>query len=365
MNDAEIFIPDALTFANAQYFYDQSISVFKGEKYPSDLTLDFGRVTKIDSAGCASIRKLEEFAKSKGSKITFVNCSSSIDQTLKLFSYDADKVKQVAQRKAGFFERRGSAISRWYYALGDILVLIANVFYWTFGAFFKKKLRRRGEVIHQSILIGVNALPIIGLIAFLIGFILALQSAAQLRQFGANIYVAHLLAIALVSEMGPLITAIMVAGRSGSAIAAEIATMVVTEEIDALKVMGIDPIPYLIVPKLLAICLTVPLLTVFANLIGIIGGMVIGVTYLDIEVRPFFNAVISVLRYKEIVISLLKSFTFALIIVLTGTHFGFKVRGGAEGVGRATTAAVVFSIFFVIIADSIIGMMFYFGEPGF
>jgi len=203
------------------------------------------------------------------------------------------------------------------------------------------------------------------LIAFLIGFILALQSAAQLRQFGANIYVADLIAIAMVSEMGPLITAILVAGRSGSAITAEIATMKVSEEIDALTVMGVDPIPYLIVPKLYALVITLPLLTVFANIIGILGGAIIGVTYLDISIYPFFKEVFSVLRYKEIITGLVKSLSFSIIILLTATYFGFKVKGGAEGVGRVTTASVVASIFFVIVADSILGLIFYFGEPAF
>jgi phospholipid/cholesterol/gamma-HCH transport system permease protein len=165
----------------------------------------------------------------------------------------------------------------------------------------------------------------------------------------------------MVSEMGPLITAVMVAGRSGSAIAAEIATMVVSEEIDALEVMGIDPIPYLIVPRIYAMILVVPLLTVLANVLGIFGGLVIGLTYLDLNVAPFMNEVLSVLRLKEIGIAMLKSFSFASIIVLTASYLGLQARGGSEEVGRATTATVVVSIFLIIVIDSIIGLLFYFG----
>ncbi len=247
----------------------------------------------------------------------------------------------------------------------ESLFLFSNVGYWAIVGFFKASRRRKGEVANQGVLIGVNALPIVALISFLIGFILALQSAAQLRQFGASIYVADLIAIAMVSEMGPLITAILVAGRSGSAITAEIATMKVSEEIDALHVMGVDPIPYLIVPKLYALIITLPLLTVFANIIGITGGAVIGVTYLDISFLPFFKEVFSVLRYKEVFTGLIKSLVFSVIILLTATYFGFRVKGGAEGVGRVTTASVVASIFFVIVADSLLGLIFYFGEPAF
>ncbi len=169
----------------------------------------------------------------------------------------------------------------------------------------------------------------------------------------------------MVSEMGPLITAILIAGRSGAAITAEIATMKVSEEIDALQVMGVDPLPYLIVPKLYALVIALPLLTVFANVIGIIGGAVIGVTYLDIDFMPFFKEVLEALRYKEIFTGMVKSVTFAVIILLTATYFGLKAKGGAEGVGKVTTSSVVSSIFFVIVADSILGLIFYFGGPSF
>ena len=225
---------------------------------------------------------------------------------------------------------------------------------------FKPRQRRKGEVIKQSLAIGVNALPIVGLIAFLIGFILALQSANQLRQFGANIYVAHLVTVAMVGEMGPLMTAILIAGRSGSAIAAEIATMKVTEEIDALKAMGIDFIPYLVIPKLSSIIITLPMLTVLANFIGILGGAVIGLTYLDIGLVTFFNEALSALRYKEVATSLIKSFVFAIIIVLTAVHFGMKTKGGPESVGKSATSSVVASIFLVIFADAMLSLMFYF-----
>jgi phospholipid/cholesterol/gamma-HCH transport system permease protein len=224
---------------------------------------------------------------------------------------------------------------------------------------FKPRLRRKGETIRQSIAIGVNALPIVALIAFLIGFILALQSANQLRQFGANIFVADLVAVAMVGEMGPLMTAILVAGRSGSAIAAEIATMKVTEEIDALKAMGIDFIPYLVIPKLTSILITLPMLTILANFIGILGGAIIGLTYLDLSLVTFFNEVISVLRYKEVATSIIKSVVFAIIIVLTAVQFGIKTKGGPESVGRSTTSSVVASIFLVIFADAMLSLIFY------
>lgn len=363
MSDKLITLPQQLTFENAEQVYSELFEALK-QDCASTLILDFSRVSQMDSAGASVINKFTQQAAQKKRTFVYENINPAIRQTLELFKVHSSAQKIKAE-KITFYEMLGNSVYEFYNFLKNFLFLLADVFYWSFAAFFKKKLRRRGEVIHQSILIGVNALPIISIIAFLIGFILALQSAVQLRQFGANIYVADLVAVAMVSEMGPLITAIMVAGRSGSAIAAEIASMVVSEEIDSLKVMGIDPIPYLIVPKLLAILLTLPMLTLFANVIGIIGGMVIGITYLDLDIIPFFNEVISVLRYKEFITALVKSFTFAIIILLTATHFGLRVKGGAEGVGKATTASVVFSIFMVIVADSIIGLVFYFGGGSF
>jgi phospholipid/cholesterol/gamma-HCH transport system permease protein len=210
-------------------------------------------------------------------------------------------------------------------------------------------------------LIGMNALPIIALISFLIGFILALQSSAQLRQFGASIYVADLIAISMTREMGPIMTAIILAGRSGSSFTSEIANMVVTEETDALQSMGLNPIKYVVVPKVHAIIITTPMLTILSMIIGIAGSFLVGLTYLNIAVVPFYQEVVEALIFKDIITGLVKSFIFAWIIVTVGAYYGLNVKGGSEGVGRATTASVVTSIFLVVLADSILGLIFYFG----
>lgn len=363
MDQSVITLPDSLTFSNSAEWQEKFEKILKDQSIRL-ISIDLQNVVAMDSSGAALIHYLKKAAARTNREVELLNCSPRLEQTLDLFRLKKETAADSRPKK-NFFERLGNSIYTFLQSLAEVVILMANVSYWSVAGFFKPRIRRRGEIIHQSILIGVNALPIIALIAFLIGFILALQSAVQLRQFGANIYVADLVAVAMVSEMGPLITAIMVAGRSGSAIAAEFATMSVTEELDALRVMGIDPIPYLVVPKMFSITITLPMLTIFANLIGIIGGMIIALTYLDIQPVAFYNEVVSVLRYKELYVALIKSLAFAGIIVLTGTFYGFRVRGGSEEVGRATTASVVTSIFLVIVADSIIGLMFYFGEPAF
>jgi len=263
----------------------------------------------------------------------------------------------------GFYEALDEKLRQSKTNFLTLLYLVADIFYWSVVGLFRRRGQRKGSFVQQSLLIGVDALAIVGLIAFLIGLILALQSAAQLRQFGANIFVADLIGIAMLREMGPIMTAIVVAGRSGSAIASEIATMVVTEEIDALQTMALNPIRFVVVPKFHAITLTMPLLTIFADLLGILGGFIIGITYLQLSAAAFINELLTVLFLKDVMTGLFKSVVFAWIIVIVGSYFGMQVKGGAEGVGRATTASVVASIFYVIVADSILGLIFYFGQP--
>jgi phospholipid/cholesterol/gamma-HCH transport system permease protein len=210
-----------------------------------------------------------------------------------------------------------------------------------------------GATSTQAIRIGVDALPIVSLIAFLLGLIMAFQAAFQLRQFGANIFVANLVGISVVRELGPLMTAIVVAGRSGSAIAAELGTMVVGEEIDALRTMGINEIRFLVVPRVYAITITQPSLTLYANAVGVFGGFLIGVLYLDLSAAAYIQQTISALTLGDLAQGLSKSGVFAWVIVLIGCHCGLRITGGAEGVGRATTTSVVASIFSIIAVDSI------------
>jgi phospholipid/cholesterol/gamma-HCH transport system permease protein len=191
---------------------------------------------------------------------------------------------------------------------------------------------------------------------------MALQSAAQLRQFGANIFVVDLIGISMTRELGPLMAAIVVAGRSGSAVAAEIGTMVITEEVDALKTMGLHPTRFIIVPKVIAITLTQPLVTMLANVAGIFGGFLVGVTYLEIGPSAFMNRLFASLYVKDLLTGLIKSILFAQLIVTIGALCGLRTKGGADAVGRSTTTSVVAGIFAVITADAVASLVFYFGD---
>jgi phospholipid/cholesterol/gamma-HCH transport system permease protein len=213
--------------------------------------------------------------------------------------------------------------------------------------------------LQQMFVIGASALPMAGTMSLCTGFILAMQCASELRRFGALQFVVDLVAIGFTRELGPLITAIAVSGRSASAISAEIGTMVVTEEIDALRTMGLDPVEFTLAPKYLAALITVPCLTVLSTLCGIFAGYLFLAFSMEMSLRIYFQAVGESILLRDIVMTLIKSVGFATIIVQVGCLEGLRVRGGPEAVGNAATTAVVKSTFLVIVADVIATAIFY------
>jgi len=217
---------------------------------------------------------------------------------------------------------------------------------------------RPRAVLREIELGGFDALPIIGLTSFLIGVVIAYQGADQLKFYGANIFVVELVGYAMLREFAPLISAIIIAGRSGSAYAAQIGTMVVTEEIDAMRTIGIDPLERLVVPKVIALAVSLPLLTVFADITGVLGGMVMASSQLDIGFAEFLDRFGRVMQGTALLIGVGKAFVFAFIIVLVGCFQGFRTQGSADSVGRQTTLSVVQAIFLVIVVDALFSIAF-------
>lgn len=216
------------------------------------------------------------------------------------------------------------------------------------------------RAVSQAMDVGVRALPILSLITFFIGLILALQSAYELKKFGAMNLVATAVAISMTRELGPLITAIVVIGRSGSAFAAEIGTMKVTEEIDALETMAISPIHFLVTPKFLAMIIMLPCLTIWANMMGILGGSLFGVAQADFTLLRYIQASIESLFVRDIATGLIKSVMFGITITAVGCFEGLSTGAGAEQVGHSTTRAVVMSIFLVVVVDLVFTLLFFF-----
>jgi len=232
-------------------------------------------------------------------------------------------------------------------AMGSALPLVGNRYRWK-------------ATVYQMLQIGVDALPMVALMAICSGLILAMQGASELRRFGALHYVIDLVAVGFSRELGPLLTAIAVSGRSGSAFAAEIGTMKVTEEIDALRVMALEPVEFVLAPKYLAALITVPCLSIISNVCGILAGGLFMFFSTHLGLVLYLRYVLSSIELRDVISGLIKSVAFATIIAHVGCLEGFRVRGGPDSVGRSTTSAVVRSTFLVIIADAVFTAIFYF-----
>lgn len=323
------------------------------------VALDLSKVTSADSAGVALLSVFARDMARAGRPVELVGASAELQRTLALFPFaPADTTKPPPA--PGILERLGG----WGGEVRDLvlqyLVLVADTAWFLVAGPFVRRGIRWNQVLYEMSAMGSQAIGVVGLIAFLVGGTMALQSAAQLRQFGANIYVVDLIGISMTRELGPLMAAIVVAGRSGSAVAAELGTMVITEEIDALKTMGLHPVRFLVVPKVMAITLTQPLVTMLANLAGVAGGFLVGVYYLDIGPTTFLARLQQTLQVKDVVTGLIKSVIFAQLIVTVGALCGLRTAGGADAVGRSTTTSVVAGIFAVITADAVASLAFYF-----
>jgi len=250
-------------------------------------------------------------------------------------------------------EKLGAATVRAVEEAGYIFTLLNESFYWILFGRWNRQPVKIPSVFEQMIAVGIAASPIVLILSFAIGVMLAIQIIYNLRIFGAESQVVAGIALSVTREFGPLITGILVAGRTGSALAAKIGTMNVNQEIDALRVMGINPVRYLVSPALLAMLIMVPLLTFLSDLAGIFGGAVYTSIEIGLPYNAYFIQSLEILTIGDVMQGLLKSVCFAIIIVMVGVTNGFTVTGGAEGVGKATTRSVVFSISYIVIADMI------------
>jgi phospholipid/cholesterol/gamma-HCH transport system permease protein len=244
------------------------------------------------------------------------------------------------------------------YFLGGLSTLAFQTICLTFVPPYK-----RYRIFEQAKKSGIDSLPIVSLIALFIGFIFALQTAYFMQRIGSELYIASLVALSIVRELGPVITALVVAGRVGASITAELGSMQVTEQIDALETLATNPVKYLVVPRFIALSLMVPLLTLYADAIGILGSYVICVFRLGISSSMYIRVTSEALLYKDLFTGLFKTVFFGMIIAIVSCYEAFNVKGGAEGVGKATTRCVVFTFILIIIADCLFTALFYFIFP--
>ena len=323
----------------------------------SGMVVDGAKVGRLDTTGVWTVRKLLERLRGNGNAVELRGWGQQSSKLLSLAEHVPDAATAIAP-PPGTLERVGRAAvaaGEEAYALlsfvgESALALVASIAN-------PARIRWR-PIMHNIRSAGFDALPIIGLLSFLLGIVIAYQGADQLRRYGANIFVVDLVGLSMLREFAPLMTAIIVAGRSGSAYAAQIGTMSVTEEIDAMRTLGIAPLELLVLPKFVALVVVVPLLTVFADVLGVFGGMVMARAQLGVGFDDFLDRFTDAVDVTAYLVGIGKAPVFAAIIAMVGCFQGFRTKGGADSVGRQTTRSVVHSIFLVIVADALFSVLF-------
>jgi phospholipid/cholesterol/gamma-HCH transport system permease protein len=344
----------------AEDAYRELHRTLRGRRHGETVVLDCSGLSAADELAAARLLRLIAEARAEGVEVRLTRIPDELRRIL--LTVDPailDAAKPPARRNpVEVIGERALETAESAREIGDLLRdAAANV-----AVPFGREGIKWDRAFEQMALVGVNAVPIVVFISFLVGIVLALNGAAQLRQFGAAIFIANLVGIAMTREMGPLMTAIIVSGRSGSAIAAELGTMKVSEEIDAMETMALSPTRFLVVPKIVALALMMPLLTVLSNAAGILGGYFIGVVTLDLGSSAYVSQTVQALFVSDVLTGLLKSVVFAVIIGVVGAYRGLTVRGGPEAVGRATTSAVVTSIILCIVANAFFTAFFYYTD---
>jgi phospholipid/cholesterol/gamma-HCH transport system permease protein len=327
-----------------------------------EVKIDLGEVSYMDSAGVLTLFRLEEKIRQRGGACVYLHLSDRIRGIMGLIDRQELTKSTLRGDKApiGIVGAMGDAGLKVYTDFKALMTFLGDLVAAVVHLVGHPREVRWGDVLFTMRRTGVEGFPIVGLISFLIGLIIAFMSSLQLKQFGANIYVASLVSLAIVRELGPIMTAILVAGRSASAFAAEIGTMKVNDEVDALMTMGFDPIRFLAVPKLLATIMVMPILTLYSDIFGIAGGLIVGVTGLDLTPYTYLQESRRTITLFYLLSSLLKALVFAFVIAWIGCQRGFQVRGGVEEVGAATTSAVVTSILLIVIVDSVFAVVLHY-----
>jgi phospholipid/cholesterol/gamma-HCH transport system permease protein len=323
-----------------------------------NVTFDLRNVHVADGSVMALIVELRTELDSRGLQAELVCATEKVERVVNLYSGHEGVARQVKRKPESAIAHVGRATIAVKNEARDILDFLGNL---VLAAYTLIRHPRAGHwkevppLVERS---GADAVPIVALITLLVGFVMAFQSANQLKMFGANIYVADLVGIALTRELAPLMTAIIVCGRSGAAFAAEIGSMKVNEEIDALRTLGLRPFNWLVVPRTVALVLVLPFLTLIADFLGMFGGLVVGITDLDLTPQGYVIETLGAVRGSDVLSGLVKSVAFAIAIALVACQQGFAASGGAEGVGRRTTATVVTCLFSIVLIDAVFTFFF-------
>ncbi len=322
-----------------------------------DLEIDSSAISALDTFGAWLLHRTVTALEQQGRSVRIIGLRAESSSLLALISA-CELLPPTAQSNTGLLASIGKQSWRGLENMSGMLAFVGESAIAMMRLIVHPRRIRWRTIFHNMQSAGFEALPIVGLLSFLMGVVIAYQGADQLQRFGANIYIADMVGLAMLRELSPLLTAIIVAGRSGSAYAAQIGTMKVTEEIDALRTIGISPQELLVLPKMIALVIALPLLTVFADVTGILGGMIMARSQLDVSFGVFIDRLGDAVSLSSFLTGIVKAPVFAAIIALVGCYQGFRVGGSADSVGRQTTLSVVQAIFLVILADALFSLVF-------
>jgi phospholipid/cholesterol/gamma-HCH transport system permease protein len=322
------------------------------------LAIELSQVDALDGGVMSLLVALRADLHARGIRADIVGTPENFRPLIELYEAEGAPRKQKKRRPESMVEQMGRATIAMAEEVKGIISFFGEMVIAAWALVRHPRSGHWKEVPPLMEKTGADALPIVILINFLVGFVMAYQAAKQLKMFGANIYVADLVGLSVTRELAPLMTAIIVCGRSGAAFAAEIGSMKVSEEVDALRTLGLRPFSWLVVPRVISLILVVPALTILADIIGVLGGLFVGVTSLDLTMQGYFNETRKALELWDIQHGIIKSVAFALAIALIACQQGFATTGGAEGVGRRTTSTVVSSLFAIVVIDALFTIVF-------
>jgi phospholipid/cholesterol/gamma-HCH transport system permease protein len=322
------------------------------------MELDLSGVVHLDGAATALVLDLRSELVAAGSQAEIVGAVGPVQALLELYgAHPRRQSHKGPPARSGILDQIGREVAAMF-GEGGALDFVGDLALAGSQAVRRPRSINWAEVLPLAERAGADGLPIVLLLNFLVGLVTAFQASVQLRQFGADIFVADLVGLAVTRELAPLMTAIIVAGRSGAAFSAELGTMRVSEEIDALRTLGLDPYHFLVFPRIIALVLVLPLLTILADVVGIAGGLVVASVGLDLPPNAYLLEIQKAVDPWDVFSGVLKTAFFGLAIALVACARGLATRGGAEGVGRATTSAVVTSIFAIVVLDAIFTVLF-------
>ncbi len=326
----------------------------------SDIIFDGNAIQTMDTAGAWLLFRIQQVLEKAGQSVILQGFKARQTDLLHIMaSYVAELQPTTPPPSYNFLESLGRYTHQLLSQVFNFLAFVGETFVVLLRAVLSPSRIRWQALFSNLHSAGLTAIPIVGLLAFLTGVVLTYQGGTQLSKYGANIFLVDLVGISLLRELAPLLTAIVVAGRSGSAYTAQIGTMLVTNEIDALRTMGIAPMELLVLPKLLALIILMPLLSAFADIAGILGSMLIAHLSFDVSVVDFLDRFPKAVSLTNYLIGIGKAFVFAAVIALVGCYQGFQVKqGGADSVGKQVTVSVVHAIFLVIVVDAIFAVLF-------